>query len=197
MNRIIELLARTLSPDEREAVLGDLAECGDPPRKAFREVLGLVVRRQTAFWMQWRPWLALVLTSVAGLKLGTWCARKAHLNAVYIWMYANNWDWSLFEIPGFRHELSRNAAAITFFWLGIGLGAWTLGRILQWTSRDTAPVQAVIFTVLLFAAPTDPLIVLVNPPVFAHWYYRALPLIIKTMLVMLPCWRGLRTRRVA
>ena len=143
------------------------------------------------------PWLALVLTSVAGLKLGTWCARKAHLNAVYIWMYANNWDWSLFEIPGFRHELSRNAAAITFFWLGIGLGAWTLGRILQWTSRDTAPVQAVIFTVLLFAAPTDPLIVLVNPPVFAHWYYRALPLIIKTMLVMLPCWRGMRTRRVA
>lgn len=64
MNRfywwINKLLARTLEPDERAAVLGDFAECGDSGRRAFRDLLGLTVRRQAALWKDWGPWLAPV-----------------------------------------------------------------------------------------------------------------------------------------
>src|SRR5205085_897452 len=119
-------------------------------------------------------------------------------DSVYIWLYINNWDWALFGIPGFRHQLLRTAAPIAFTWLSMGLGAWALGGMLRWTSPRTVPVHAAIFTVLLFAAPTDPLIARVNPPVFALWFYRiAFPLLVKTMLVILPCWRGMGNRRIA
>jgi hypothetical protein len=52
------LIAGALEHNEREAVLGDLAEGGKSTWQGLVEVLGLVVRRQTALWSDWRPWLA-------------------------------------------------------------------------------------------------------------------------------------------
>lgn len=57
---IVDLLSRLLEADEREAVRGDLTESGASGGRALRDVVGLVVRRQAALWMDWRPWLALV-----------------------------------------------------------------------------------------------------------------------------------------
>ena len=53
-------LSSMLEPGERGAVLGDLAEAGEPSRRALFGVLGLVVRRQVARWSDWRPWLMFV-----------------------------------------------------------------------------------------------------------------------------------------
>jgi hypothetical protein len=55
---MVGILARTLAPDERDAVCGDLAESGESGGHALRDVLGLVARRQAALWKDWRPWLA-------------------------------------------------------------------------------------------------------------------------------------------
>jgi hypothetical protein len=55
---LIELVARTLERDEREAVLGDLAERGRGAWRDLLEVFGLVARRQAVLWRSWRPWLA-------------------------------------------------------------------------------------------------------------------------------------------
>jgi len=60
MNICVEILARLLEPDERAAVLGDLAESHDRGMKAFREVAGLVLRRQLALWKDWLALLAMV-----------------------------------------------------------------------------------------------------------------------------------------
>ncbi len=55
---LMDLTARLLEQDERDAVLGDLAETGSGAWRGLVEILGLVVRRQGALWTEWRPWLA-------------------------------------------------------------------------------------------------------------------------------------------
>jgi len=55
---MVEAAARLLSCEERQAVLGDLAEARESAWSTLRGVLGLVVRRQALLWKSWRPWLA-------------------------------------------------------------------------------------------------------------------------------------------
>jgi hypothetical protein len=55
---LVELAARPLDRDERDAVLGDSLEAGDSSFRALSGVLGFVVRRQLLLWKSWRPWLA-------------------------------------------------------------------------------------------------------------------------------------------
>jgi hypothetical protein len=55
---LTDFAARTLKHDEREVVLGDLAERSRGVWRDLGEVLGLVVRREAALWSDWRPWLA-------------------------------------------------------------------------------------------------------------------------------------------
>ena len=55
---LLELAARLLRPDDREAVLGDWAEAGQGSWRGLVEILGLAMRRETELWNNWRPWLA-------------------------------------------------------------------------------------------------------------------------------------------
>ena len=75
MNRLCwlmtEFFSRTLAPGEREAVLGDLEECGESAPAALLHLLSLFVRRQAALWQHWHPWLGLLgVAGLAGLSLG-------------------------------------------------------------------------------------------------------------------------------
>jgi hypothetical protein len=54
----VEAAAQLLQRDEREAVLGDLAEAGEGTRQALFGVLGLAIRQQAGLWRSWRPWVA-------------------------------------------------------------------------------------------------------------------------------------------
>jgi hypothetical protein len=58
MSSLAEMAAILLSPKDREAVLGDLAEMGAGEWSALSSVLGLVVRRQVELWRAWQPWVA-------------------------------------------------------------------------------------------------------------------------------------------
>jgi hypothetical protein len=62
----VELAARLLGRDEREAVLGDLLETGEGAWQGLLEVLGLVVRRQLSHWKNWHPWLAVFGLALPG-----------------------------------------------------------------------------------------------------------------------------------
>ena len=68
MWRMIEWVAQCLERDEREAVLGDLAEGKQAGLRELRDVLGLVVRRQAARW-QWRTGLVGAVLSFGGSLL--------------------------------------------------------------------------------------------------------------------------------
>jgi hypothetical protein len=55
---LAERIAGLLERDEREAVLGDLAETGESGWQASLQLAGLICRRQAALWRDWRPWVA-------------------------------------------------------------------------------------------------------------------------------------------
>lgn len=54
----VEAASGLLARDEREAVLGDLAEAGEGALQALLGVLGLALRREAELWTSWRPWAA-------------------------------------------------------------------------------------------------------------------------------------------
>ena len=66
---LVELAARPLDRDERNAVLGDSLEAGDGIWQAFSSVLGLVLRRQLLLWKSWRPWLTTFVFGLPGAYL--------------------------------------------------------------------------------------------------------------------------------
>ncbi len=55
---LVEVASRLLERDEREVVLGDLAEAQESAWNGLFGVMELVVRRQALLWKSWRPWLA-------------------------------------------------------------------------------------------------------------------------------------------
>ena len=85
--RLIEFFSRELEPSEREAVLGDLAE-QDASFSAVRDVLDLLVRRQAALWVGWRPWLVLWgLTIPFALQLSLASRFASDGSAQVVWLY--------------------------------------------------------------------------------------------------------------
>ena len=55
---LFELVSNLLERAERDAVHGDLLESGESPWQSLLAVVGLVIRREAALWINWRPWLA-------------------------------------------------------------------------------------------------------------------------------------------
>jgi len=72
---VVQGASRLLGRDDREAVMGDVAEACFGFGRALSDVLDLVIRRQVDLWKNWRPWIAafaLVLPcslSLMGLSL--------------------------------------------------------------------------------------------------------------------------------
>ena len=89
---------------------GDLTESRASGRRALLDVLGLVVRRRAALWMDWRPWLALVGVVIPlGLLLSHVSRWWADGFAIYAWLYVNNWTWAFLDSPGAAATFSASA----------------------------------------------------------------------------------------
>jgi hypothetical protein len=197
----VYVVSRMLEPDEREAVRGDLAESGETGGQALLGVFGLVVRRQADLWRHWRPWLVLVgLVIPVAMLLSVASRSTADGNAIYIWLYANNWDWPLLESPGFQHGFPRLMLGVSISFLALMCLSWTVGFAVGGLSRRTIWVTCALFCLMLSLGETgqwrfgnrardfDG-----NAAVFALTFYRVVfPLIVQTVLVMLPALWGMR-----
>ena len=150
---LVAVLCRLLEPDEREVVLGDVAEAGETAAQALRGVLGLVVRRQAAFWKDWKPWLALVgVVAPFGILLSLLSRRVADGTAIPIWMYVNNWTWAYVSSSAFWLDLAHYAATITLQYLALACWSWTSGFALGVLSRRAIRVNGVLFCLVLLLA---------------------------------------------
>ena len=210
---LVNSSAQMLESGEREAVRGDLAESGETGSQALRHVVGLVIRRQLSIWTDWRPWLTLLgLVVPLGLLLSVISRRMAATSAVYIWMYANNLDPSLFAYRGFWYQFADTVAEIFKMYLSLGCWSWTSGFVLGFASRGIIRVNGFLFCLMLafgvlLGAPLYSayyeryLHLTFGFPVFAHQHYDPVnalifyrlmfPLIVQAGLVLLPARWGM------
>jgi len=194
----VDRVSRLLEPDERDAVRGDLTESGASGGSALREVLGLVVRRQAALWLDWRPWLALVGVVVPlGMLLGLVSRNWADGSAIYAWLYVNNWTWGFVEIPGARRDLADTIVRFTLNSLTLIGWSWTSGFVLGSLSRRTTWANGSLFCLAAFGGTLaiatvgsqNPF----NAAVFSLTFYSTVwPIILLTVLVALPALAGMR-----
>jgi hypothetical protein len=210
---VVLWLSGFLSQVEREAVLGDLIENGDSCGRAMANVIGLVVRRQTAVLSDLRLWLtiAFIVLPVSYL-LSAIAESTAGEGAVYSWMYLNNWDWTLTRNPGFWHVLRETALYFGVTCLLLACWSWSAGfligrfakAVLQ-ASRNTfifllaasfagdVPGRFIHFWWSLHGLPLAPSLPDTHAPITANIFYRVFfPWIVLVVLVFLPAFSGMR-----
>ncbi|MBZ5576114.1 MAG: hypothetical protein LAP40_06095 [Acidobacteriia bacterium] len=149
MNRLgrwlVGQLCRTLDRDERDAVLGDLAETGAAASRALPEVCGLVVRRHASYWRDWRPWLALVgFVLPVGWMLTGASQRLGSGFEYQLWLARN----SAFIDQAILHTGASFGPGLLFLASGsmVLLGwAWVSGYVLGALSRRTLAINGTLF----------------------------------------------------
>jgi len=200
---LLSMLSRLLEPAEREAVCGDLQEMNVSGLAAARDILGLVIRRQAALWLDWRPWLALVGVAVPiGLLLALISRWWAGTSAIYAFLYVNNWTWGHLASPGARHLLLETA--LRYFLLpSVALigWSWTSGVVIGRLSRRAVWLTALIFAFAVLAAAASSIVPAAPSregvfsgadAVFSIAFYRTvLPILVRVTLVLLPALAGM------
>ena len=194
---LVDIVCRTFEPAERIAVRGDIAESGETATYALYDVAGLFVRRQAVLWADWKLWLTFLgLVVPFGWLLSHVSNRVADGTAIPIWMYANNWTSTYVTNPAFRLDLIHHSVAISKQYLTLFCCSWTCGLVLGALSRRAIPVIAAMFCLMLLIGGT-----LATPQlrghgheaVFSLMFYRVtFPLIVLTILVLLPVLWGMR-----
>jgi hypothetical protein len=138
---LTELFSRQLETRERDAVLGDLAEAGVHGARAWREVSGLVVRRQVALWYDWRPWVALL-----GMAIPIAFLLRMIAAGVNGMVAINYWTYSNFGVRyGSGLTAWQDIAIFASHCLALIFWAWTTGFALAKFSRRTAVVNGAAF----------------------------------------------------
>lgn len=195
------LLYRLLERDERLAVEGDLAESGERGVAAFRQVLGLVARREAARWRNWRPWAAMGMA----IPMARWLARKSSYDAdhssLFLWFYANNWISGYVASPGARTDLAHAVAGLLADVAVLAVCSAIAGRLLAWISGRAIRTVGVLFCIALaagrFVTPAHRYSG--NAVVFSlALYASALPWLWQVLVVMAPAILGMQFgRRIA
>jgi hypothetical protein len=207
LRRMVDAASLLLDSAERDAVCGDLAESGESGSRALREVLSLVVRRRAACLQGWRPWLTIVgLTVPLSVLVSLQSRRTADGTAIYLWLYVNNWDWTIIHNSGFWQELAQCAPGVLLSYLALACWSWTTGLLVGFFARrilwfSGAAFFVVALAVSVFGVPLffDHILVLQrardfhnNAAVFIEAFYREVfPQCLQLILVVLPAWRGM------
>ena len=146
---LVDKLSRTLQPDERDAVRGDLAESGVSGGQALRDLVGLVVRRQAALWKDWRPWLALVgIVGLVGALLFNFSVYVSRTYELYFWIIWNysDIDPALLEETGMT--VQRGIVRFVRHSLLLISWSWTGGFVLGSLSRRATWVNGAFFALV-------------------------------------------------
>ena len=194
-SRIAQLLLWGLDPAERAVVEGDLRELRLPQDRAIRELVGLVMRRQIAAWLAWRPWVAIVIVLSLGMMLSLISRYWAHTTAIYAWLYVENWTAEYLASPGARSDLLQFITARTLESVALIGWAWTIGSLVGSLSRRTAFVVYVVFAAVVFFGTVGSTTIAVRNPanavVFSQPFYRdGLPLAFRIAFILVPAFHG-------
>jgi hypothetical protein len=199
---LVEIVSRLLDERERDVVRGDLAECGSRPGQALGEVLGLVIRRQAALWLDWRPWFAVAsLVIPIGLLL-SYASRSWGMHVGNdIKNYWGLWDVSYLLYPGYRNDVIRLAVWIGATWVALIGWSWTCGFVVGRFSPRALWLTVSMFALVIFAGTLGTVTAgqrQWNPSLMYHLVFVVSPRLVRTFLVILPMvWGAYRGRNGA
>ncbi len=121
---LAEKTARMLPPDDRDAVLGDLAELGASGFQSLRELLGLIARKQ------WRPGLALAGLACQAYGLLLIFVRGPAIYFNIWWRYGVRYEDGLSPARDFVFLACYCLALISCFWTsGVALACFSRPKI--------------------------------------------------------------------
>lgn len=192
---LANLSSALLDEHERDVVRGDLAESGASGAQALREIAGLVLRRQVAAWLDWRPWLMVVSVVLPiGLLLSHasrwWGVTTAH----HVVTYWTVWDVAYLGYPGWRNDLLRIIAGTSVAWIALMGWSWTSGFVVGRLSRRAFWVTLALFGLAVFAGTLGTVTTaqrhLTMPSLQYHGMFIMAPRLLRTVLVMLPAVLG-------
>lgn len=197
---LVEAVSRLLERGERDAVRGDLAESGASSGPALLDVLGLVVRRQAASWLEPWPWLALAGVALPiGILLSHVSRTWADGTAIYAFLYVNNWTSSFLESPGSRRDMVVLATGFLVNGLTLTSWSWTSGFVLGALSRRTVWITASLFCLAVLAGTVGTDTTArnhFNSEVFSVRFYGVVfPRLLRVTFVLLPAVWGMQWSR--
>jgi hypothetical protein len=143
-------LARCLAPEEREAVLGDLAESGESGGRALLGLLGLILRRQVIGLMTWRRVSALSLAVPLGWYLGRAIIGTPSLFSLDFWIILNYKDLDPVVLAENHMSLHHSILAVVRGTLLLAGGSWVSGYVLAWLSRRAFLVTVLFAAIVAF-----------------------------------------------
>jgi hypothetical protein len=126
----VEAASLLLERDEREAVLGDLAEAEVSAVSSLLAVLNLALRREFELWTSWRPWaasLGLALPVSLFLMGFSLAVSSGFARLMYV-PIAGPFAFSLLAIP-----LARIVLLICWGWMA-GFAVGVISRRTLWAS---------------------------------------------------------------
>jgi len=192
---LTSLVARSLEPHEREAVVGDLAEARESGLRAVWQILTLAVRRQLGMWRSGAtPALALVLLAPTAVILSAVAGYASHLATIYGWMYFSNWTPEYLTNAGARADLWGYLKVALGFAGAMAAWSWAAGFAAGSLARRAIPSLGLLAAILLFALqPTNHGVSYgVNDAafrsLFAGW---VLPIFVRGALIVTPALAGL------
>jgi hypothetical protein len=194
----MEQLGRLLEPDERDAILGDLAEGKASPLRALFELSGLIIRRHSERWRDWRPWLAVVTIVVpVGATLSHVARWWADVDAIYAWAYVSNWTGAHLDSPGARTDLIHHTTRFLLHCLTLAAWSWTAGTALGLIARRTLSVLGPLFCLTVVFATLGTMTTAranaANAAIFSTLTYDVVfPWALRVVLVMAPAILGMR-----
>jgi hypothetical protein len=181
-----QALSRLLDSREREIVLGDLAELGMSDPRAFKGVLGLVLRRQLGLWKEWQPWFVLVAIVVPiGPLLATQSDRLGLTFFPNLEMWFHNgisYRSGVSSAALFAEFCFQASALVTWSWTS----AFALGAL----SRKTIWPNGFLFFVLCAVFAVDRGFYSVRFLWVTPWAWT--PIVSNFLIVLLPAYLGLR-----
>jgi hypothetical protein len=196
----VDLLCGLLERAERAAVCGDLVEAHASTGRALIEVAGLVVRRQAALWLGWRPWLALFTIAIPlGFLLSIASRWSAETIFAHLWLYVRLGEVSYLAVPGWRRDVIAMTTTFLVSCAALAAWSWTLGFALARLSRGAWFTLAVVALTIVLGTTgfttTVPLGDRRVDPLFALTAGSILTPILRVYLVLGPAWWGLRRGR--
>ncbi len=192
-------LSRWLKPAERDAVLGDLAECGAGDR-AVLEIAGLIARRTTEPWRESRAWVAALGVAIpVALALSLSSFALGGRFDLFLWVARNHETLDPTTLDDIGLTLWPGIARLLVSSLFLGCWAWTCGFVLGSVARGAAGLNAwlaclVVAAVALFGLNfRGRYPYAVDEGLFSLAFYTVVfPLILQVGLVLAPMLLGVR-----